>query len=108
MDWAFAVGALCRCMAGAARLVVPRFREPKKVNLLLRDPRRERIGPVQWPSISQAWGRITATWSVMFRALDGPFPMLIIVMPPQSGATRWKAGICGMRSGGEPIDAELP
>ena len=64
--------------------------------------------PAQWPSISQACGRITATWSVMLRAFDGPVPILIMVMPPLSGATRWKAGICGVRCGGAPVGPAPP
>ena len=45
-------------------------------------------GPAQWPSISQACGRSTAMWSVIVLALDGPTPMLTMVMPPWPGLVR--------------------
>ena len=44
----------------------------------------------------------------MLRAFDGPVPILIMVMPLWSGSTRWKAGICGPRSGGVPTGAASP
>jgi len=40
-------------------------------------PRR----PPQWPIIIQACGRMTARWSQMVLAFDGPTPMLTRVMP---------------------------
>ena len=58
--------------------------------------------PAQWPSMIHACGRSTAMWSLMFFALDGPTPMLTIVMPLLSPRRRWYAGICGRRGGALP------
>ena len=45
-------------------------------------------GLTEWPIISQTCGRITARWSVMVLALDGPTPMFTTVMPFPPGAVR--------------------
>ena len=49
--------------------------------------------PAQWPIMIQASGRSTARQSVMVLALEGPTPMLIIVMPSPPAVIRSKRGI---------------